>query len=77
VIAQINAVASELRMMLATFSAHCDCIYVLARIRREQNERSSLSRRMGRRSFRCRRTARNKNGNAITKGGLARALRIK
>jgi MarR family transcriptional regulator, transcriptional regulator for hemolysin len=76
VIAQINAVASELRHeLLADIPAPQlrTCISVLARIQeRAETSDRAYRRRMGASQFPLPQNGRDKNGNAITKGGLAR-----
>jgi MarR family transcriptional regulator for hemolysin len=76
VIAQINAVASELRHeLLADIPASQlrTCINVLARIRdRAEKSDTAFRRRMGASRFPLPQNGHDKNGNAITKGGLVR-----
>jgi hypothetical protein len=76
VIAQINTVASELRHeLLADIPAPQlrTCINVLARIReRAETSDRAYRRRMGASQFPLPRDGHDKNGNAISKVGLAR-----
>ena len=76
VIAQINAVATELRHeLLADIPASQlrTCMNVLARIReRAETSDRAYRRKMGASEFPLPQDGHDKNGNAITKGGLAR-----